>query len=43
MNDEDAARESNRCLQCDLRLDIAPQRFWANFRRAGSGKGVDEQ
>jgi len=43
MNDEDAARESNRCLQCDLRLDIAPQRFWANFRGAGSGKEVDEQ
>ncbi len=32
MNDEDAAWEANRCLQCDLRLDIAPQRFWASFQ-----------
>ena len=32
MNDEDAGCESNRCLQCDLRLDIAPQRFWASFQ-----------
>lgn len=26
-----AAYEASRCLQCDLRLDIAPQVFWASF------------
>jgi NADPH-dependent glutamate synthase beta subunit-like oxidoreductase/ferredoxin len=31
MSDEDAAWESNRCLQCDLRLDIVPQKFWASY------------
>jgi NADPH-dependent glutamate synthase beta subunit-like oxidoreductase/ferredoxin len=31
LSGEDAAWESNRCLQCDLRLDLAPQRFWASF------------
>ncbi len=29
--DADAAYEAGRCLQCDLRLDIAPQRFWASY------------
>lgn len=29
--DADAAYEAGRCLQCDLRLDIAPQRFWADY------------
>lgn len=38
MNDEDAAWESNRCLQCDLRLDIAPQRFWASFTSDNAGE-----
>lgn len=31
LGDEDALYESNRCLQCDLRLDIAPQKFWASY------------
>lgn len=31
LDDDDAAYEAGRCLQCDLRLDIAPQRFWASF------------
>ncbi len=26
-----ACAEANRCLQCDLRLDIAPQKFWSSF------------
>ncbi len=27
----DDALESARCLQCDLRLDIAPRRFWGEY------------
>ena len=36
--DEDQALcEAGRCLQCDLRLDIAPQRFWTDYQdTAGS-------
>ncbi len=46
MSDEDAACESNRCLQCDLRLDIAPQRFWTSFTgdlEKISGRGGNER
>ena len=28
---EQAECEARRCLQCDLRLDIAPQRFWTDY------------
>ena len=31
LDDNGSACESGRCLQCDLRLDIAPQRFWTSF------------
>ena len=31
MDDETAAYESGRCLQCDLRLSIAPVKFWGNY------------
>ena len=27
--------ESGRCLQCDLRLDIEPQKFWTDFKTGG--------
>lgn len=30
-NSEQAACEAGRCLQCDLRLDISPQRFWTDY------------
>jgi NADPH-dependent glutamate synthase beta subunit-like oxidoreductase/ferredoxin/NAD-dependent dihydropyrimidine dehydrogenase PreA subunit len=26
-----AARETQRCLQCDLRLQLAPQKFWSDY------------
>lgn len=26
-------REAGRCLQCDLRLDIEPQKFWGDFHK----------
>lgn len=28
---EDAACEAKRCLQCDLRVQIAPQKFWSDY------------
>jgi formate dehydrogenase beta subunit len=31
MSDEDAARESLRCLQCDLRLKIRTVKSWGNY------------
>ncbi|MGB4660820.1 MAG: FAD-dependent oxidoreductase [Mobilitalea sp.] len=31
LNAEKAQGESNRCLQCDLRLKIAPQKFWSDY------------
>jgi hypothetical protein len=31
MDEEAADYESNRCLQCDLRLKITPVKFWANY------------
>ncbi len=38
--------EAGRCLQCDLRLQIAPQRFWSDYdpgtAGAGTGKGERE-
>ncbi len=27
--------ESERCLQCDLRLQIAPQKFWSDYSKGG--------
>ena len=27
----DICREAGRCLQCDLRLQIAPSRRWSDF------------
>ena len=31
LEDEEAARESARCLQCDLRLKIKPVKFWGAY------------
>jgi NADPH-dependent glutamate synthase beta subunit-like oxidoreductase len=31
MDEEEADYESNRCLQCDLRLKMTPVKFWANY------------
>ncbi len=31
MDEETAEYESNRCLQCDTRLNIAPVKFWSNY------------
>lgn len=31
--DRQGIEEARRCLQCDLRLDIEPQKFWGDFRR----------
>ena len=31
MDEETAEYESNRCLQCDTRLDITPVKFWSNY------------
>lgn len=31
MDEEAATEESNRCLQCDLRLKITPVKFWGNY------------
>ena len=31
MDEETADYESNRCLQCDLRLKITPVKFWGNY------------
>lgn len=33
--DEAALCEAERCLQCDLRTDIAPQQFWSSFPQGG--------
>lgn len=34
--DENLARsESRRCLQCDLRCDLAPQKFWNDYQTGG--------
>ena len=34
--DEDMAQsEARRCLQCDLRCDLAPQKFWNDYEAAG--------
>ena len=30
-----AVCEAGRCLQCDLRLRIAPQKFWSDYNRTG--------
>jgi hypothetical protein len=31
MDEETAEYESNRCLQCDTRLNIASVKFWSNY------------
>ena len=31
MDEETADYESNRCLQCDLRLEITPVEFWSSY------------
>jgi uncharacterized protein with PIN domain len=31
MDEEAAEHESNRCLQCDTRLNIAPVKFWSDY------------
>ncbi len=31
MSEETALHESKRCLQCDLRLQIKPVKFWGNY------------
>jgi formate dehydrogenase beta subunit len=38
----DDAAEARRCLQCDLRLDIAPRKFWGEYgsTKAGSTKAA---
>lgn len=38
LDEQGAHAEACRCLQCDLRLDIAPQRFWSSFT---GGEGGD--
>ena len=35
----DQAVEAERCLQCDLRLDIAPRKFWGEYASARSASG----
>ena len=30
--------EAGRCLQCDLRLQIAPQKFWSDYEVAAKGE-----
>ena len=29
--------ETGRCLQCDLRLQLAPQKFWNDYVAVGEG------
>ncbi len=36
LSDENAQAEAARCLQCDLRLDIKPQRFWGDYTEGGA-------
>ena len=36
LSEEQALNESVRCLQCDLRLDIAAQRFWTDYTDRGN-------
>ncbi len=30
--------EASRCLQCDLRVKLAPQKFWSDYTNEGGGK-----
>lgn len=34
-DEERAHREACRCLQCDLRCDLAPQKFWGDYTTSG--------
>ncbi|MCM8709933.1 FAD-dependent oxidoreductase [Clostridium sp. SYSU_GA19001] len=36
-DEESAKREADRCLQCDLRLKIAPQKFWSDYVQVPKG------
>lgn len=38
----DEAAEAGRCLQCDLRLDISPRKFWGEYGSAKSGAGEEQ-
>ena len=40
LSGEQAACEAGRCLQCDLRLDIAPQRFWTDYSNVPGGEEI---
>jgi NADPH-dependent glutamate synthase beta subunit-like oxidoreductase/ferredoxin len=31
LDEEEAVAESSRCLQCDLRLEISPVKFWGDY------------
>ncbi|MBR2841886.1 MAG: hypothetical protein IKF06_01235 [Lachnospiraceae bacterium] len=34
---DEALCETERCLQCDLRLQLAPQKFWNDYVAVGEG------
>lgn len=34
-DEEKAKCEARRCLQCDLRCDLAPQKFWGDYVKSG--------
>jgi formate dehydrogenase (NADP+) beta subunit len=36
----DDAAEAGRCLQCDLRLDITPRRFWGEYAASTAKSGA---
>ena len=36
---DQASCETGRCLQCDLRLQLAPQRFWNDYVAVGEEGG----
>ena len=36
-DEQTSACEAGRCLQCDLRLDIAPQKFWTDYPDGAGG------
>jgi len=38
LDGDQAACEAGRCLQCDLRLDLAPQRFWTEFSESNDSQ-----
>lgn len=34
-----AKQEARRCLQCDLRCELAPQKFWSDYVTTAEGEG----